>query len=298
MKYNKDIDWIIFTDDKTSYDYPVNVKVIYTDFSALKNLIQEKLDINVSNIKPYKLCDFKPFYGLIFEDYIGDHLFWGHCDFDCIFGRLTKFISDSMLQEYDKLFFLGHLSLYKNSSKMRELIRDFFNSIENISLMLAKNYPYQLDEVVFIKYLSEKKIPIFSDDSMIADVFCLKKPFYITHSEIKKEHNDTIRLVSTYDSNRGMLFSYHQGILDAYWLGNTNKINHKEYMYVHFQKRKLTVTVEPTDADNFFVVPNKIIPSRKVKEKILLTCGKSDLFYKEFFKIKWNNLKNRFKRRV
>ena len=42
-KYNYNIDWIIFTDDKTKYDYPTNVKVIYMKFDEFKDILQKKL---------------------------------------------------------------------------------------------------------------------------------------------------------------------------------------------------------------------------------------------------------------
>ena len=38
-EYNKDIDWLIFTDDKTDYTYPSNVHVYYTTFEKIKERI-------------------------------------------------------------------------------------------------------------------------------------------------------------------------------------------------------------------------------------------------------------------
>ena len=35
-KYNSSIDFLIFTDDRTEYDYPKNVRVIYTSFEKIK----------------------------------------------------------------------------------------------------------------------------------------------------------------------------------------------------------------------------------------------------------------------
>ena len=61
------------------------------------------------------MCDYKPAYGLIFEDYIKDYNFWGHCDIDTIMGNLGKLIDDSMFEKYDKMFCLGHMILYRNT---------------------------------------------------------------------------------------------------------------------------------------------------------------------------------------
>ena len=74
-------------------------------------------DFEITLSKPQKLCDYKCAYGVIFEDYIQDYDWWGHCDLDQIFGNLNMFVTEDMLRKYDKLFSLGHLSLYKNSYK-------------------------------------------------------------------------------------------------------------------------------------------------------------------------------------
>ena len=36
-KCNPTVSWIILTDDKTIYDYPLNVKVIYTSYQNVVN---------------------------------------------------------------------------------------------------------------------------------------------------------------------------------------------------------------------------------------------------------------------
>ena len=36
--YNKDFDWLIFTDDKTKYDYPENVFVNYVTFEKMQKM--------------------------------------------------------------------------------------------------------------------------------------------------------------------------------------------------------------------------------------------------------------------
>lgn len=65
-KYNPRTDWIIFTDDKTNFNYPENVHVYYMTFKNMQKLIQSKFDFEVSINKPYKLCDYKVAYGYIF----------------------------------------------------------------------------------------------------------------------------------------------------------------------------------------------------------------------------------------
>ena len=71
-KCNPSIDWLIFTDDKTPYDYPENVKVTYWTFDQMKKKVQAIYDFPIFLERPYKLCDFKPAYGEIFADELKD----------------------------------------------------------------------------------------------------------------------------------------------------------------------------------------------------------------------------------
>lgn len=296
MKNNPQIDWLIFTDDKTLYNYPDNVKVIYTDFSSIRSLISEKIMMDASSIKPYKLCDFKPFYGIIFDEYIKCYDFWGHCDFDCIFGRINYFLTDEILNSYEKILFLGHLSLYRNSKKMTNTLRRYFIECPHLKDMLQKDYPFQIDEVLIIKYLSDKKVSIFMNDESIADIYCLKKPFYITHSEIKTDSKSKkIRLYSTYKKNNGMIFSYQKGVLKSFFFGSKgNDIKEKEYMYIHLQKRSMCCKMDISEkSDDFLIVPNSFLPYRKIDKDFIQKYSNDSGVYMGFFKIKYRNLKNR-----
>ncbi len=65
--------------------------------------------------QPYKLCDFKPAYGFLFEDYIQDYEYWGHCDCDLVFGDLETLLTPILKEGYDKVFAVGHLTIYRNT---------------------------------------------------------------------------------------------------------------------------------------------------------------------------------------
>ena len=86
VKYNPTIDWILYTDDRTEYSYPPNVKVKYTTFEAIQCRIQSLFDFEVTLNTPYKLCDYKVAYGEAFADDLKDYDFWGYCDMDLMWG--------------------------------------------------------------------------------------------------------------------------------------------------------------------------------------------------------------------
>ena len=116
-KKNEEYDWLIFTDDMSRYEYPDNVKLIPFTLEKVKQLAEKKIGIKVSLETPYKLCDFKPTYGLVFEDYLTEYEYWGHCDCDVIFGDLNAFLISKFNAQYDKMFACGHLTLYKNTKE-------------------------------------------------------------------------------------------------------------------------------------------------------------------------------------
>ena len=59
-KANPDIIWFVFTDDKTEYKYPQNVKVRYIEFDEMVCRIKTYFDFQINLNEPYRLCDFKP----------------------------------------------------------------------------------------------------------------------------------------------------------------------------------------------------------------------------------------------
>ncbi|GHT60074.1 hypothetical protein AGMMS50239_08240 [Bacteroidia bacterium] len=127
--YNPSIDFFIFTDNKEELsNVPPNVHLIPYSIEQFKTDASNALDFNVTIESGYKLCDFKPAYGLIFENWIKGYDFWGYCDIDIIFGNIRNFMTDELLNEYDVIsarhdYLTGCFALYRNNSFMRELFK-------------------------------------------------------------------------------------------------------------------------------------------------------------------------------
>src|SRR4030042_6359419 len=84
--FNRQIDWFLFTDQERPISLSENVFYHNFDINNFNNIASEKLRFPVKISYSYKLCDFKPAYGLIFEDFLKGHEYWGYCDIDMIFG--------------------------------------------------------------------------------------------------------------------------------------------------------------------------------------------------------------------
>lgn len=128
--YNENIDFLIFSDDILSKQkLPSNVRIVTVSFVEMKRLICEKLKIEVEFDNPYKLCDFKPAYGVIFSEYIQGYDFWAHGDIDVIFGNIRDFITEDVLRRHDLIcvrhdFLTGYFTLFRNTGYINNLFRE------------------------------------------------------------------------------------------------------------------------------------------------------------------------------
>jgi hypothetical protein len=91
---NLNFTWVLLTDCQLDiYIIPENVICIKSNLAEIKEIFKEKLGEDISLEKNYKQCDFKPLYWMILDHYKIDYDFFGHCDIDMIYGRLSHFFS-------------------------------------------------------------------------------------------------------------------------------------------------------------------------------------------------------------
>ena len=96
--HNSFIDFYIITDSEFSYQLPENIHLKKISLNEIKQRLQEKTKKKVSLSSPYKLCDYKPAYGLIFEDIVCNYDYWGWCDPDIIWGNLQLIINENSIE--------------------------------------------------------------------------------------------------------------------------------------------------------------------------------------------------------
>ena len=248
-KNNPTINWLIFTDDRTDYHYPHNVKVIYTTFDAVKSKIQNIFNYKICLNSPYKLCDYRVCYGEAFNEYIVGYDFWGFCDIDLIWGNIRSILTDDIFEKYDKIGYQGHSTLMRNTDYINKLFR------KNIFDETIKKYLQSIDSCFtdedFINRLFEHyNIPYYSEKTF-ANLSSLVYNFKLNH-------------IDKYDlkKNKDFIFSYENGQLYRY--STINKHIYKDnFMYVHFLKRHMEVLVTGNSND-FLIVPNKLIKRCKI----------------------------------
>lgn len=246
---NPTIDFLLITDETLeAYQIPENVRIITMPFSELKALAQSKIGMPVSLPRPYKLCDYRPAYGLIFEDYLTEYDYWGHCDIDLVWGNLQEFFERNGLEQYDKFLDRGHLSLYRNDSDMKYL---FMRETDTISYknVFANEASCFFDEspMVALCKLAGKRV---FDRCIYADI----NLFY--HDFRHAAHHDRPK------NYRRQLFCWEDGRIFQVF-DDHGALHRIEWLYLHFQKRKLEKPEQSVlSSDRFFITNHGFIPFR------------------------------------
>lgn len=249
-KNKKYCDWLIFTDDETHYQFPDNVTMKHLCWEEMKQYIQNKFYFQISLEKPYKLCDFKTAYGYLFEEFIVDYEYWGCCDIDLIWGNFESFWQENLFSNYKKIFNLGHCTIYKNEFENnrvffktingRKRCQEVFTCRRNCSF--DEEYKDSINNIYQFYH-----IPIY-EDSFAANLYTKTSNFRLVHMN------------STHDryfveARKKNFFVWNDGILKRYvWDKNTFK--QEEYLYIHFQSRKMKVHLKDMNCQVFKIIPN------------------------------------------
>lgn len=287
---NNTIKWIIITDDYTDYEYPCNVDVHYSTLSEVKNLLEAKLNQPVELSTPYKLCDYKPMYGFLFSDLIKDFDYWGYCDIsDTLFGDLRKFLTDDLLSTYPKIGLLGHLAIFENNignnSRFMESSESFISYKDIIStkdnMAFDEINSYSINSIFSHNGLSVGRI-----DDLYYDISPLKYSFQkvVLNKENLYQYKTCVPTVFLWNLGHLFCLEIRNGI-----------IKREELAYIHFQKRKMNVFVDPA-SPSFIIAPKGFLQTpNTISQQYIYESSKNKIIYKPFFKLKYKALKYRIK---
>lgn len=290
---NQDFNWLIITDNRFPYNYPENVNVVYEKFDELKIDFQSKFPFKLNLDRPYKLCDFKPAYGYLFKKYLNGYDFWGYCDTDLIFGNLKEFITDDVLDTYDKIGVLGHLTLIRNKEKTNEA---FMLPIDNESrytevLKSSKNHSFDEEFKKSINNIFKENGFKILNQVAEANIYTKSSNFKIT--KLKNENNEYKT-----ETKKRAFFLFENGKLNRYFLKD-GKINKKGYSYLHMQSRNMRINVSQ-NSYLFKIIPNSFDPVEKYPIQSVkdFNCIKVKHFNLHYFKLRIMNLIDKIRKRI
>ena len=269
---NPDINWLIITNTPAPPNAPPNVRFHQTTEAELVHRFTTKmgpeltaaglnldaqatLDLFTKVVAAYRsgqFLDLKITLGLVFDDLLSEYDFWGHCDFDMVFGDLRKFLTEEILTVHDKVLCRGHLTLYRNTPKVN---RAFMLTCPGVPQF--KDVLLTARTALFEEWLGLYLIFRYHDfpqyqAEFIADILPPTN-WKITRFEGAALHNYPEQVFYWY---KGKVFHAHyncdRGVVDD------------EYAYIHFQKRRMPAPAfNPFETNGFLVTPDGFVPYRR-----------------------------------
>ena len=285
---NRHFTWYIFTDDTTEFDYPDNVKTKCTSFEETQTRFKQALGDKIVLERPYKLCDYRPAYGLVYSELLKEYDYWGHCDIDLLFGNLEKYVVPIMQKGYDKIFAAGHLTLYRNTIENNHMFRMPLNGELLFEEYSKREMNYGFDENggnkknvhnIFI----EHGRTVYAQDLS----FNCSDKYYSFHR-------------SVYDTCTGEWITQKKKSAAYFWCNGSvrefildrGRVSEQEYIYMHFQGRKSLTVSSRNDGDAISIQPYGFItgvclPKKPAECKMFIPkCGGVHEFRMTIFRLR------------
>lgn len=275
--YNNEFSFLIYTDsiDKSLYTRYDNIILHRMSFSEFANKIRKLFDFPISLESPYKLCDYKPTYGAALAEDLREFEFWGYCDIDLIFGCLRNYLTDDILNNYDRIYNLGHFTLYRNNAKMNNL----YKISHDFRDCFSYKYSYQTP---FVTAYDEIGTKYGYGLSTICQRQGIKNYKSLDFADVLP---DKFRFELAYTNNEVIdYFVYERGRL--YGICEKTK---KEFAYVHLQKRSMQC--DKLDENIYYISPTHF----RNNEQEAMSDIKSIRDEKSFYR---NVLDRRFKSKI
>ena len=289
---NEEIDWLLVTDmDLIELNVKKNIHIVKISMNSFVEKLSQYSDLKLQILKPYKACDYRPLFSGLLDLVPGNWDYWGHCDLDMVFGNINNFLTKELLEQYDKIFGVGHFSLYRNTEDANNFYKKKFDEFD------YKNILEDTEHRGFDEHIGVNKIwkyygaKFYENEDVIVDVdHHLKKICRVTTDSIAQNY-------------KYQIFCYAKGgVYQLYY--KKGKIECKEFMYMHIQKRKNLFTTGYQNELDYCLTPKGFMPINIEKINLedisnlnptFFLLNKSELVYKArlFYKMikeKWKNI--------
>lgn len=229
---NPTIDFHFFTNAKDSFDYPPNVIKHFISFEDFRDKFTKIYDFECRVDTPYKMCDIRPAFGEVLQEYLKDYEFWGYCDEDLVWGDIRAFITDEILDAHDRILTRGHCSIYRNTPEVNSYYRtlprkghmDYYEILQNPEVCAFDEWAAHRGGGVSAVF-ADNGIAMYNEPVM-ADIFMAKGNFVINYRP---------------DLKGTKYFLYENGKAYACGKNKEKGVFKEEVLYFHFQKRKIEI---------------------------------------------------------
>ncbi len=288
---NPDIDFYLFFDSEVK-TASKNIHVILTTLEAEIKRAESKLRVGKLSVgSPYKFCDLRPFFGVVYDSYISDYDFWAYCDIDLVFGNIRSFLTDEILEKYDRFYEWGHLSVFRNCPKMNHLF-DLPGGVFTKEEALYRSEKVFYEEDFGINRICEKNGISWYKGTEFAEFWVCYSELYLALGRQNFDHQ---------------VFYWENGHVYRAGVDENSAVVVTEYIYIHWQKRKPVVGEGAIENGSYYITTNllekkeKGAPSakciiqrapgmtekerKKLKQKLIITKSM------EFLKAPWSRKK-------
>ena len=275
IQYNPEIDFMVFSDNSPSEERPENLIWHRISFEEVKELAQRCFDFPIWLETAYKLCDYRPAYGLIFKDFLNGYDFWGHCDPDVVWGKFSDYLTEDILNFNDRIYSRGHLCLYRNNEKMNNLFKEDhgFKDCYDYRRVFTRRFGCDFDE-----WGTKYGLGM----STICKRYQISSYDKVDFADLSYSYYDF--RMATPDGFDAKIFVSTPNGLYGYKL-ESGKLVKKEYLYVHLQKRSIEMPEFKNIGDTFVIVPNRFIKYESEEQLIeLINDIPNHTFYAEWYK--------------
>jgi hypothetical protein len=254
---NPEIDFHLVGDCLNLSDIPKNVFTHTLAFHELNNAIGEKLGGRPLT-SPYKLCDLKPTYSILFPEIVKGYKIWGFSDLDLVLGDISSLVDFKNLpRNWGRVFDFGHLSFFPNDPASNHAFEDSIAGGDTWPFIRDSRLVWIFDEH-YRQGLGGVNARLEQAGYIVVgmrDRFTDVMPWY--HGFFDREQGP----------QRNMFFMWSEGKLWRF-LRRDGTLCKEETSYVHLQKRDFHL--HEADDDLVFLTPRHWGPISRVDEGVRL----------------------------
>lgn len=123
---NPFVDFLFFTDCEIPSKTYSNTFFYNYNYKDYCERISQTLNVKFYPKNAYKLCDVRPFYGILHKKELEDYQYWGYGDIDLIYGDLALLLNEKNLGKYELITthadrIAGHFTVIKKDSNFSTL---------------------------------------------------------------------------------------------------------------------------------------------------------------------------------
>lgn len=289
---NPTINFLLVSDQKIKCSDAPNLIIKYMCFDEIRTRICDLFDFPINLSSAYDLCDYKVTYGELFANELKNTEFWGFCDTDLIFGDIRRYITDEILDAHDKILIRGHFTLFRNDAIINTIYRrKLKNGIERYKDVFMDAGVHHFDEgmpyltnginTLFADYIGWNRV---YDAAIFMDLDV--ESFHFINADFKEEDEENRKAKNSY-------FYYNHGRLFRVNCDGTEE----EYMYIHFQKRKMDIRhIREAAIDEYYIVPNRFLPIYNTSKKVLRNANRKRIYWSRLYVIISGKIKRGFRR--